>query len=135
MVSVFFFALPSPSRLLFYCSYEIGNLEDIGQGKRTDLLVAKDMIDSGNTIKEIWQNERTFSSMVRYSKGLIEYRSIQLGDRDWETEVVVYWGKNKIGKSRRARWEAKQEFGQEEVYSGLIGKWWEGYYGQKAIIS
>lgn len=57
--------------------------------------------------------------------------------RNPDEPIVVHWyyGKTGIGKSRRARWEAENEFGVEEVYrKAEPSKWFNGYDRHKAVI-
>lgn len=57
--------------------------------------------------------------------------------RSADEPIIVHWyfGKTGIGKSRRARFEAELEFGQDEVYRKADpSKWFNGYDRHKAVI-
>jgi len=75
-----------------------------------------------------------FSQYIRYGRAIEKYMQEKKGLRQWATEVIIYWGKTGTGKSKRAWYEATKEFGIDEVHQGPVGKWWEGYNGQAAVI-
>lgn len=50
-------------------------------------------------------------------------------------KVIWYYGATGIGKSRRARYEAIDKFGEDEVYrKAEMSKWFNGYDRHKAVI-
>jgi len=96
------------------------------------MIELKNSIDNGASLEDI--REHHFSLFVRYGNAIERIMMDKKGRRDWMTEVVIYWGPTGTGKSKRAWYEARKEFGEDEVHQGPIGKWWEGYRGQSAII-
>lgn len=129
----------TPEQNKEYCSkektriagpWELGQIPS--QGKRSDLLEMKADIDAGMSMQEV-QNAY-FGNWLRYENSIQKYITQKKGRRNWMTEVVIYWGPTGTGKSKRAWHEARAEFGEEEVHEGPIGKWWQGYTGQAAVI-
>ncbi|QIK03928.1 replication-associated protein [Northern red-backed vole stool-associated circular virus 11] len=129
----------SPSQNRDYCTkedtrvsgpWEVG--QPTGQGRRTDLESAAQMIDDGATMKEVAQ---FFPAMyVRYHRGLKAYDSIiHSGEPrdliDEGPEVWVFWGDTGTGKSYRAytTWP-------DAYRKTTSDKWWDGYKGQETVI-
>jgi len=120
-----------------YCTKEDGRIEgpwEFGimpqQGKRSDLLVVKEKMDSGATLKEISQDH--FGSFVRYHRSFREYKLLNTQSRDWPMDVEVLYGPTGCGKSRYcleqypgAYWKSKNS-GQQQF--------WDGYMGEETII-
>ncbi|QIK03939.1 replication-associated protein [Northern red-backed vole stool-associated circular virus 116] len=110
--------------------WEVG--EPTGQGRRTDLEAAAEMIDSGATLKEVAAEHK--SVFIRYHRGLRAYQDIMLsgGPRDILAEgpeVWVFWGDTGAGKSYRAftTWP-------DAYRKTTSDKWWDGYRGQETVI-
>lgn len=108
--------------------WEFGSLPS--QGKRTDLMQCKELLDSGATLKEL--SEQYFSQFVRYSKAFKEYTLLHAPQRDWEMDIQVVYGPTGTGKSRYcaenypgAFWKSKN--------SG-VQQFWDGYNSEEVII-
>jgi len=86
-----------------YCSKEKVLLE-IGvpkkQGKRTDLIDIKALLDEGKSADEI--ADSNFSQWVIYRRAFDAYKMIKEEKRNWVTEVYFLWGESGTGKTRRA---------------------------------
>lgn len=67
-------------------------------GERKDLELIKKDIKDGKSWYELW--ETNFNTMLRYHRGLREYREIVTPQRTWQTEVAVFYGETGTGKSR-----------------------------------
>lgn len=81
------------------------------QGKRSDLQIVMDMIREGATEEEIVILYPRLWCM--YRRSFDRYREILQKDRDWETEVKVWWGAPDTNKTRSAiKWlrEGKQDY-------------------------
>lgn len=91
----------------------------------------KEAIDNGASIRDIQENN--FSTYVKYFNGIERVFMARLGERDWKTKVVIYWGETNLRKTTRAWYEARKEF-PGSVHNGLCGKWWQGYTCQEAVI-
>ena len=117
-----------------YCTKQSGRISgpiEIGdppqQGKRTDLLKMKKLIDEGEPDKVI--AEEYFGSFIRYYKGLNKYREIVnlQNPKKFKTEVMVITGPPGSGKSlfastfKNAFWKTR-------------GDWWDGYNGQEIVV-
>lgn len=106
--------------------HEYGEFGRGGQGKRSDLLEVKAMVDKGATEKEI--ADEHFGTWLRSYRGIERYRRLSVPQRTWKTKVVVKYGPPGSGKSRDAM----------ESYPGAYWKprgiWWDGYEGQGVVI-
>lgn len=109
--------------------WEYGSLPS-GQGERTDLSEAADLIVKGATDCEL--AEVAPVTYVKYFKGLQALRTaLKITDkqRNWPMKIFVFWGPSGSGKSRRVAAE----------YPGAYWKqygtpWWCGYMGQDVIV-
>jgi len=50
--------------------------------------------------------------------------------RNWVMDVRIYYGPPGTGKTR----SVYDEFGLDDVYQKMVGKWWDGYKGEKVVI-
>lgn len=101
----------------------------MNQGKRTDLLEIKSMLDEGKTSVDIADSH--FTDWVRYHKSFEKYVTLKQPKRSWNTYVVVLWGKTGTGKTRFAR---NQVGDDQRVWSPGDYKWFDGYEGQEIVI-
>lgn len=109
------------------------------QGRRSDLVRTKALVDSGASDMELWDKE--FQVMVRYRASIQAYslaRRLYATPEFRPLSVFVYWGSTGLGKSRRARHESGQIGGGlfcVDVPDKVGGsKWFDGYCGQKAML-
>jgi len=104
--------------------------------KKTTYNILMDMVKEGasslliaETIPSLW---------FRHRSNILSTRALLTPDRDFVTEVVVYWGRTGLGKSRRAYYEAIEEFGARGVYFKMrdsgAQSWWDEYEGQPCVI-
>lgn len=116
-----------------YCSKE-GNyysfgVAPAGQGARTEIRSMTEAIRGGASDREIY--DAFGDRALRVGNQLQRVRATYLEElRNWEMEVRIYWGAPNTGKSR-AVWD---EFGIENVYPKMPGKWWDGYRGQRCVL-
>lgn len=96
----------------------------VGAGTRTDLLSIKEAVRSGASVSELFDTH--FEVMVKYTKGIMEYRNRLVRPR--EDPPIVYWiyGPTGAGKSRYVY----TRFRTENVYSKPY-KWWTKSYSQQ----
>lgn len=104
--------------------WEFGEKKE--QGKREDVLIVKEMIDEGATIADV--QDAYFESWVRNYKAFDRYKRDRTESRNWEMEVLVYWGPPGTGKTRKAVEDNPGAYMKPE------GEWWDGYTGQECVI-
>nr|WDW25878.1 MAG: replication-associated protein [Cressdnaviricota sp.] len=116
--------------------WEAGTLP--AQGKRSDLLECKSIIDGGGGMAELY--EQQFSNAIRYGRGLSQYVSHVNRDkvRTWQTVCYAYYGEAGTGKTEAAKIESAKWGGGTfwlTLEGGTGGKvWWDGYNGEENII-
>lgn len=103
------------------------------QGKRNDLLSLKRRLDEGATERDIATSNDSFPVWAKYGQVVQRYKRLTMPQRDWLTEVTVYWGEPGIGKTSRARHEA----GPDAFWLSKPGgqtTWWDDYDGQECVV-
>lgn len=111
--------------------YEFGEWTTKGQGRRSDLLEVKKLIDAGASMKEI--ADFSFGSYVRYHNGLAKYRLLTQTVRTWKTHVTLVIGDPGFGKTT---WVTRQV---EADPGGVYWKppcchWWDNYQGETTVV-
>lgn len=121
-----------------YCKKD-GKYEEFGQPSVTSnndkigKLELREMALEGGS-RAIARDPRCTLHNLKTARALLEEIE-PARDANSSIEVVWYFGKTGIGKSRRARHEAINEFGEEEVYrKAESSKWFNGYDRHKAVI-
>lgn len=100
-----------------------------GQGSRTDLDAIGKRIREGESIKSIAENFP--GDFIRYSRGIIAYKTFFSSPRSEKTQVVWLYGATGGGKSHAARLEA----GPEAYWKNMdSSKWWDGYDGTANVV-
>lgn len=112
--------------------YEYGEMPV--QGKRSDLNAYKAMIEEGKSEREVAESD--FGTFARYPRLYKSYKFLVQGiqQRDWVTELVVYWGPPGTGKTRRARYEAGDQAYWLARPSSGGPVWFDGYEGQETVV-
>lgn len=95
-------------------------------GTRTDIAALKNVLDEGGSIRDV--AEQDFEAFLKYHKGLDRYKREITPRRNWEMEVLVYWGAPGTGKTRKAFED------NPDAYFKPTGDWWDGYEGQECVI-
>lgn len=114
-----------------YCSKE-NNFEEVGtkskQGKRTDIIAARDIINNGGSVKDVIDNDATCTyQAISVSEKMIKYVD---GPKYRHVDVIWIYGPSGCGKTRMA-----MEMTDENVWISTNGlKWFDGYRGQKHVI-
>lgn len=115
--------------------WEFGELPQ--PGKRTDIDDCKEIImhaDMKKHEKKRKLKEEHFSTYVRYKRNFDEILAEQdlleriHEPRTWKTEVHVYWGDTRTGKTTKAR-----AAGAENVYIEG-GRWIQKWRGQEVVL-
>lgn len=114
-----------------YCSkdgdfWEDGNLPI--QGKRTDLEVAKTVLQETGKIRDVVA-QATSIQAVKSAECIIKYIE---NKRDWKPKVLWLFGTSGCGKTRKAH----DIFSGEDIYrkSNSTGQWWDGYDAHAFVI-
>lgn len=104
------------------------------QGRRTDVIAFKSLIDSGATERAIWDTHPEL--YLRFGSRIQQIRSLRHGPRTQKTTVILAIGKPGCGKSFAAK-RLGEAFGipQEEIYRKPPNThWWPGYTGQRMTV-
>jgi len=139
----------SPADAIKYCSKDDTRVGDQGpyyygecsadsepatQGKRTDLKRVCEAIEEGHSLVKVAKENAV--SFIKYHSGIVKYMQLVAPqkERDFMTELHIYWGAPGTGKSRKAWFE-----GAGDVYELPKAKeanviWWPGYTGQSTVI-
>jgi len=98
------------------------------QGKRSDLLLLKERLDTGVSVKDIWADPETFPIVSKYDRVPSLYRLATVPQRRFKTHVLVLYGPPGLGKS----------YFPATVYPDAYYKnnteWWDGYEHQKVVV-
>lgn len=104
-----------------------------GKGARNDLQAVIDLVDEGNTLKDVAST--CPEEWIKFNRGIQSYHSMV--QKDWveqEREFIIMWGESGTGKS----WQAKRIIGEDSYYipemnnSGFLS--FETYDSQKWIL-
>lgn len=119
--------MQSSPRVLLTLSY-------IGAGARSDLIALQALVTGGASEKEIMETQ--FGNYIRMYRGINRARNLIIGDRNWSTETLVYWGPPGTGKTRHALELGPDDdqfwLGRPRTTAG--GAWWDGYDGQHTVV-
>lgn len=125
----------SPEQCKAYCTKQESRLEgpwEFGeistQGKRTDLLSVKSMIDSGCTDARI--ADEYFQVYLRYNTSLSKYRLIKSKPRDFKSQVIWLYGPSGVGKTAAAI----DIVGPGYYMKSDSSKWWDLFDGNSNVI-
>jgi hypothetical protein len=109
--------------------------EKAQQGARNDLKKLQEDLDRGAPMLEISQNH--FGLFLKHYKGIEAYRRLRLPQRNWVTELYIYWGTTGTGKSHTADRTARDgeriyRLRRPNQHRGTL--WWDGYEGQEVVV-
>lgn len=107
--------------------FELGIWEGGGQGKRTDLGDACQLLLQTRDVAQVASTYPV--PYVKYFRGLSALLSVTSGERTIPPRVTLYYGPTGTGKTRRAY----------TLYPGLYRKapdtrWFDGYTGQEVLL-
>lgn len=109
--------------------YEEGHMSLVGQGKRTDIMECKEMIDSGATMQQV--AEEHFGTVVRLHKGLVYYKQLRSPKRDEHTICLILYGESKAGKTTLVR---KMFPDAVWIMGGVSGTWFDKYDDHDVVV-
>jgi len=107
--------------------WEKGVFDAMRQGKRNDLTAMKNAIDKGDSLRKI--SDEHFGSFLRYNRGIDRYMQLHRSGRNFKTEVYVFIGMPRTGKSTMAL-----DWGGADAYWLPRGTWFDGYDGHDSVI-
>lgn len=118
---------------------ELGSCAGVpnGQGSRTDLSSVQSMLDDTSIpIEQI--EELHFNEFKKYHVYFKDYRSRRIPHRTWlpgeKPKVIVWWGKTRVGKSRRAKQEFPGAYWLTQPAQKTGNVWWQGYKGEETVV-
>lgn len=122
----------TPNQAAEYCQKD-GDFVEHGllpkpKGTRNDLLAVQRRILEGADRDTI--RDEFFNIYAKYPRAIETYISDLQPKRNWETNVVVFWGKTGKGKTRSVYEFIKHE----EIYSHPGEQWFDGYKGQSVVL-
>lgn len=105
---------------------EEGTPKEDNQGERRDMARIKDRIMSGVNIRTVVMENVANYQQLKYAEGLAKY--IKPPKRD-DIECFWFWGPTGTGKTRTVHELEDDLYGAQDDL-----KWWDGYFGQEAVI-
>lgn len=99
-------------------------------GRRTDLDRAAEMIRSGASVRTLAAEMP--ETVIRYSRGLKEYKMVITEPRSHDTELVILWGPPGTGKSHTASTQWPEAYWVSRGNGQAL--WWDNYAGEKIVI-
>lgn len=96
------------------------------QGKRTDLMELKQMIEDGSSERQIL--DQHYGTWLRYAKNIRHHIRLIQPLRNWKTEVYVVVGPPGTGKSH---WANEQD---TNAYFKQRSNWWDGYESHDTVV-
>ncbi len=131
-------ALPckgSGAQNIEYCSKDGKIYREEGKsatpGKRTDLISLREHFKSQKRLRTAIEDDELIGPVARYPRLVNTLQLLYSVERNFTTELYVYWGVPGSGKSHLAYEEAKS---RGRVYFKPTGKWWDGYSGEETVI-
>lgn len=116
-----------------YCQKEEGRLEGPWirgnaprPGTRTDWAGLKALIDKHVPLKQVAREY--YSLFIRYSRGIKEYRLLNMEPRNDRPTIIILWGDSGAGKTRFVR----STF--PEAYWKPKNQWWDKYEHQEVVV-
>lgn len=111
--------------------HEIGQWQEVAQGRRTDLHIACDILKSGGSLRDIAEQQP--ATFVRYHRGMQTLLNTTARSRDEAPEVTLLIGPPGCGKTRSVR--DLEPF--EELWCAPPGQafqWFDHYQNQEAAL-
>lgn len=107
----------------------------LSQGCRSDLeQIARELMDPKKTLNQVILDHP--EKAIQYGRGFAHLKKVVLEEAapNWRNVFVeVKWGKTGTGKTRDAMNNLLKD-DTFKIQGHQIGKWWDGYHGQKHIV-
>ena len=104
-------------------------------GQRTDLQRARQMIQGGACLNDLFREEETFETAVRYHRGLqAAVQALHLPMQRDEVHVTVFHGPAGTGKTSAVRQLEEEAFWPMPPNCDGGAQWFDGYEGQQAVV-
>lgn len=103
----------------------------VTQGRRSDLLEVKELMDAGATADSIADSH--FVAWVHNNRSLEKYGRLKSSKRNFKTECFVLWGPTNLGKSTWVETHCN-ELGVGLYWKSNDSKWWDDYNGTDDVI-
>ncbi len=101
-----------------------------GQGRRSDLAQATDLVRNNAHIRDIaLAHPETF---VRYHRGLTALGLVLQQPRTSCTELIILWGDSGTGKSRACPLPPEAHWVRRPQSNGTL--WWDGYANHQSVV-
>jgi len=132
----------TPRESFTYCTKDDANYYQWGDepkpGKRNDLLNAIVAMRSAKSLREFVKDDDNAAVFVRYTKGLITFRSLLQEPRSPARPPQIYWlfCPTGAGKTQHAWTFLEKYYGTSSetwMSSGSL-RWFDGYDGHKGVI-
>lgn len=115
--------------------WSIGKIVKSRQGERTDITGAIECIKEGGGLDDLIDNFG--EEYVKYHRGLekvlVREQLKRKRGEERHVELIIYWGKTGLGKSRRAGYEFPDAY-YLNIYGGATSVWWDGYDGEEVVV-
>lgn len=99
------------------------------QGARNDIKNIVTCIQEGYSNRDIIEEHE--DKALRIINHINTVRSIWFEQkRNWKMDVRIYYGPPGTGKTRAVF----DEFGVDNIYVKMVGKWWDGYRGESCVL-
>lgn len=119
--------------------FEVGTFLERGAGRRSDLAEVQSALDNG--LKQHEYATEFFSTFVRYPRLLSTYRAAKIKPRTPSEETVCWlliggagFGKSRYSDAIARLWSAQYGGRSDSVYRHDLGKWFDGYGGERVVI-
>lgn len=116
-----------------YCTksgdfHEHGTMPE--QGKRTDVIMARDIVTSGGTVADVIRKDITCNHQtIKVAETVMKYLEPK---RTTKPSVTWVYGKSGLGKTYAAETYLKQF--TDDVHIQTDPKWWDGYDRHNCVI-
>lgn len=112
-----------------YCKKE-GDFKEFGtrpaQGKRNDIELVKDEINSGRGMRDIIEIASNYQTL-KTAEMILKYKEKK---RNWKPSVIWIYGDSGSGKTKTAYELLSNPYRK----TNSTGKWWDGYDGDEDVI-